>query len=426
MSSSAINSLGLAQDPYQAPSAQRNNPTQPTWISQQPGIIANNIMNWKGTGLGLSTFGNTSNADTGDSGSGGGSWGDGGTKPPTNNDNGTQTRITQLTQPGYNRNPAEDTELKNLIAQLEASQQDDSRLIDEAYNSSFDYLNKAEGALRADFPNFLQEAEGNFNVNSAQLKSQLDNANNQFGMQTDQATQRQREALSANRRLYSDLRTGYNQRFGGSTSAGQAASEIANVEQQRQMGKTNQTYAETARAIEVQKQNVQKEYDNGVLQLQQQKQSAINQANRDFQNKLLEIEKNRADINMNKAQARLGALQNLRNQIFQINVQNMQFQQQLQLQREAAQQELSNYQAKLGGATGAATSSFNSFLSDPSTTTNPQSDLQVQTGGNQAGSPMVGSIKRDENQGLFGQIGSGLKTSFDWLKGDGVPFIPGI
>lgn len=335
----------------------------------------------------------------------------------SNNYSGGSSRLDQLNAIGNDRNPDQQKEYDKLISDLKAGQQDDSRLIDEAYNSSFDYLNQAENQLRADQPTYIQEAEGNYNTNSALLGSQRDSAMGTLSGQETSATQRNLEAAAANRRLYSDLKMGYGQRFGGSSSAGQAASEIANVEQQRQQGKLQQSYGDTVRQIEGQKMEIQKSYDNGVMQLEQQKQQAINQVNRDFQNKLLEINKNRADINMNKAQARLGALQNLRNQIFQINVQNMQFKQTLEAQKQQAEQSLNSYGSTASSATSAGSDSLSSFVSG--TDVNPQrTDLQALQTYKYNPTQMTGQIskKEDPYSGLMGSITNKPKSSFDFLS----------
>ena len=250
------------------------------------------------------------------------------------------------------------------------SQEEINRQIDEAYNSSYDYLNQAESAVRADHPNVLSEAQKNYDVNAQLLGSSKTSGLNQLGEQGLQASQTNETAQAKARRLYNELRTGYQQRFGGASSAGQAATEISGVEQQRQQGQLNQQYAQTVRQIDLQKADIGQKYNDGILQLEQQKQVAINQANRDFQQKLLEIANNRAQIGAAKAQAKLQALQELRNQVFQINQQTVQFKQTLAAQVAQANGQLTQYAQQVLGATQAGKTAVTAY--NPNPTSNAQ------------------------------------------------------
>lgn len=280
------------------------------------------------------------------------------------------------------------------------SQDEINKAIDEAYSGSMDYLNQAEGALRSDLPNVLQEAQNAYNTNAKMLQDQKDKAFNTFGEQTNQAGQRYEDALAASRRLYNELRNGYTQRFGGASSAGQAAGEISAVEQQRQQGQNQRQYGDVIRQIDMQRQDVENNFNTGLLQLEQQKQAAINQANRDFQQKLLDINSKRAELGQNKAQARLAALQDLRNKVFQIQLQNQQFQQTLEAQRQQAHAQLGNYANQVSGALTNASNASTAF--NQSTTTNPQSNLQANSTSSTSASPYVGTIqpKKDDPFGL--------------------------
>jgi len=236
------------------------------------------------------------------------------------------------------------------------SQDDIMREIEGLYGGSNDYLNQAEGAIRADYPNAMAEAESIFNTNLSSLGNSKQSAFDSLTQQSNKATSAKENALAAGRRLFQEQQMGANQRFGGSSSAGQAFSEIQAREQARQFGETGRQHADITNQIETQRNNVEREFQTGKLQLEQQKQSAVSQATRDFQNKLLQISQNRAQIGEAKAQARLGALQELRNQVFSIEQQNTQFNQQLSMMREQANLQLQNFGQSASGATSQASS----------------------------------------------------------------------
>lgn len=311
-------------------------------------------------------------------------------------------------------NPSKQTDYNNYLASL--GQQQNS-LIDEAYGQSNQYLDQAEQALRADLPNALQAAQSNYDVNAQQLGDTRTSANENFNTQKGKATTSYENALADARRLYQEQQTGANQRFGGASSAGQAFSEIQSREQARQFGQTNRSYTDVLNQVETQRGQVEREYNTGLLQLQQQKQTAVDQANRDFQNKLLQISQNRAQLGQAKAEARLQALQQLRSEVFAISQQNTQFEQALAMQKQQAQQQLGAYSQSVLGATnqtGALTSAYNPQISAPysasaglGNTSTGQPQFQGQVGGN-------------KNQDIFGQIGGAVQGAatgaYDFLN----------
>lgn len=307
----------------------------------------------------------------------------------------------------------------NLKAQLENSLRDTNAEIENAYKSSYDYFNQAEGNLRSQLPGTLQSIEGNYGVNSKMLTDQNSANSATLNEQTNQAGISTEQQAAQIRRLYNELRMGYGQRFGGATSAGQAASEISNVEQQRQTGKLAQSYSDTVRQIGVQKMEIDQKFQNSMLQLQQQKQDAITQANQDFQNNMLKITQARAETDTAKSQARLSALMDYRNKIFTIEQQNQQFAQTLAAQKQAADLQLQQYQQTAGTGLNNATTAFNQYQQS---LTQPTSNLTVEglnQGFQSGGLTLSGYKTKDPYEGLAGPM-TQQKSSYDYLKQSGL------
>jgi hypothetical protein len=280
-------------------------------------------------------------------------------------------------QPGQN----------GYVAPVNTDMTEINRQIDDAYNPTMGYLSQAEGNLRNDFPTILSDINSQYGLGVDQATNAKGNALGAISSQQEMATQKNNDVMADARRLYDELRRGYGQRFGGASSAGQAATELGNLEQQRQQGKIGRDYTNTINQIEGQRVQVQQKYDESLKQLEVTKNTAVNEANRDFQNKLLQISQSRAETEQAKAQARLGALQDLRNKVFQINLQNMQFQQSLQAQKASADQYLSQYTAQLGQSVDQSANAVGSF--------NPSVSSSLQAGGGNmasSGSPYVGAI----------------------------------
>jgi hypothetical protein len=269
--------------------------------------------------------------------------------------------------------------------------------LNAVYDPSMNYLNQAESTARSGYADVLSQAESDYQALVSELSGNKQKNLTTIGENQITTSNVKEDALAAARRLYDQLRRGYQQRFGGATSAGQAASEISSAEQQRQMGGINRDYATTTRQIEQQKTQLETDFQTGMMKLQQGKQQALGQAQSDFQNKLLSISQNRAQVESAKAQARLTALQELRNQAYTINQQSVRFQQTLEAQRQASLLDLQNYTAKFnvaGGAAGTAATNFQPTVS---------SNLQVQNGNQQTTGPLTGSISK-KPEDLTGSI----------------------
>ncbi len=275
--------------------------------------------------------------------------------------------------------------------------------INAIYQPQAEYLNQQQQQLEGQLPSVLAQADADF----ALLQQEL-SGNRQKNLGTVQesqisATMRKEDVLAAARRLYDQLRRGYQQRFGGSTSAGQASSEIASAEQQRQMGLTERQYGDTTRQIEQQRQGIETDYQTGNMKLLQGKQQAIAKVQSDFQNQISTIQSNRAMLESAKAQAKLTALENLRNQVFAINQQATQFAQTLEAQRQASLLDVQNYTAKLnmyGQNAAGATGAFGS-----GTTTTPTSTLQATTPSSNWSSPYTGN-KGSQTVKQYDQFGN--------------------
>lgn len=294
--------------------------------------------------------------------------------------------------------------IAELKRQIEGGATQDQRLIDEAYGASSNYLNQAEQALRGDYPTILSEIDAQRAAAQRTATTGKESTLGTIGEQQTLANQRNQNVMSDARRLYDELRRGYQQRFGGASSAGQAATELGNLEQQRQAGKTQQEYGNTMRQIETARTEVEKKFQDQIYQLEQTTNQAKNEAQRDFQNKLLQISQSRAANEQAKAQARLSALQDLRNKVYKIDLQNLQFQQTLAQQKQQQSQQLSDYASTISGYGTQATNAVGDFTSLPGASSNLQTG---QTLGASTTNPYVGSVgKNDWLNGLGNLVGS--------------------
>lgn len=212
--------------------------------------------------------------------------------------------------------------------------------IDQSYGPSMNYLGQAEAQLRSDYPSYQAEIQKQAEANVAQATANKQKALTGVEKNVTAAKGRKEDALSQARRLYADLQRANVQRFGGASSAGQAVSELQGQEAQRQFGLVGRDFSTFMQDIEAQKSQIEMDAQANLMQLESQKQTAINNVNREFQNKLLEINSKRAELESNKAAQRIAALQDLKNKVFAINQQTLAFQQNLEQMKVQSQLQL--------------------------------------------------------------------------------------
>lgn len=218
--------------------------------------------------------------------------------------------------------------------------------VNQQYQPVFDYLNKQESMIKGQQPGIEQEINQAIGVNRQGLDVQRASGEQGLATAGDQAGQRKEDAFSAARRLFNELQRAGQQRFGGASSAGEAYSALADRELVRNQGDIQKGYEQAMQQIQVQKSNLDNTYSQALAQLDLQKTQLINQAQREFQNKLMEIERQRTELGGAKAaditNMNLQALQDLRNQIYQINLASAQSQAQLDAQAVKLNNELEN------------------------------------------------------------------------------------
>lgn len=278
------------------------------------------------------------------------------------------------------------------------SQDDINREIDAAFSSGLGYLDQTERQLREQQPGFEKQITDQYNLNVQDLTGQKQSAFDRFGVQEQQAQGRKEDAMSAARRLYQELQQGAQQRFGGASSAGVAAFELAGRESQRQFGNINKEFTGYAQELNNQRNEVERNFTVGIEKLRLETENRRLQAQQEFQSRLNEINRSRSDLYANKAQARLSALQDMRNKIFQIQLMDRQMENQLALQRQNSMAYINNFTSTTANSAGVVDQAYNQAVGNMST--NPQTSL---TYGNSAATNQpnqyigqINSRKRDE------------------------------
>jgi len=267
--------------------------------------------------------------------------------------------------------------------------------IDSAFNPIFDVLNKAEYNLRGQKPGLISEAQQQAEASRQLLSNQRQTANDQLGTQTRDTNQARQSAVARQRQILQELSQANQGRFGGATSAGRAASELQGREFQRGVAGIDQNAQNAIQQIALQKNQVERDYQQGLKQLEVNRQKAVNDINRKFQDRLLEIDKQRGETESAKASARLNAVQELRNAVFQINTQKAQFEADLQLQAQQNHQYLDDTASQIQNYLATSQSSV-----DQLSNYSPNAIPAVQSSNQQDTSQYIGQISKDKKDKL--------------------------
>lgn len=285
-------------------------------------------------------------------------------------------------------------------------EQDINSQIDATYAPTMDYLNQNVNYVGQAKTAAEQQAAADLAANQGILGTNKEQTLGQLSTQARGVQTQKEDALAQARRLFSELQRGNIQRFGGATSAGQAASEIQGAEAQRQFGQTGRQANEAFQKIEQAKAEVETQYKTGLLQLQQSHQAGLAKIQNDFTNAIMQINNQRAATEQQKGQAKLAALQNLRQEALQLQSQATQFQQQLDLMREQANLNIQQYAKTTGAAGTTGASAMNTFGTQAQQTPS-YSQVQGAVGQN-VGNQYVGSIKKPEEWQYQGAIGKAV------------------
>jgi hypothetical protein len=223
--------------------------------------------------------------------------------------------------------------------------------VDRTFNSIIDILGRNEAYLGESRAAADRQAQADFEANRALLGNQKSQSIRTLGEQREQGITKREDALAQARRLYQQAQMGARQRFGGMSGAAGATSEILGEELMRQQGGTTQQYAQFEREIANAERKVNEDYDAGFMALNQSFQQAKAKVQQDFTSAIMQINNMRAATEQERGAARLNALQNVRNQINALNMQQMTFNQQIEAMRQQNLMNIDAYKQTSGGLT---------------------------------------------------------------------------
>jgi hypothetical protein len=273
--------------------------------------------------------------------------------------------------------------------------------LENIYNQALNYSNQQKGFAEQSRAGNVADIENQFGVSKGTLDTSKGQTLETLGQSEISSRQQQEQSLDSIRRLYNEMMMGYQQRFGGASSAGEAAKALAGQEMQRQMGTTRQSTSNALRQIETQKVQVEENYKNSLLDLENKKNTAINEANRNFQSAILSIDNDIKTAANEKSLAKMNLLKEYKTDLFNIKQQEAAWKANLETMKAQADLQTESALKQLQASASAGSSALDTLKTQA--TTNPTSGLGVgSTALSQAA--LQGQISKDDLQNYLGQI----------------------
>ena len=219
--------------------------------------------------------------------------------------------------------------------------------LDNIFNPVFSALQGQEETLRQNYAPVEGQITAQGELSKQTVGGQYETGAKQLTQEETGLGTRREDALTSATRLYNELQRGGQQRFGGASSAGEAFQTLTATEQQRRQGTIQGLYETGMQKVTDLKASLKQKYDLAVQEITLQTQQYIADAQTQFRDALQSIKSAVSMAQSDKATASMNALQDLRNRIYTINAQNLQFAQQLALNNEINLKTVDDYTAKI-------------------------------------------------------------------------------
>lgn len=249
--------------------------------------------------------------------------------------------------PGYANNVSNTSNTNNTQSSGPSEQDILNSELDSIFSPVMSALSGQENTLNQNYAPVEGQIRAEGALSEQSLQNQYSEGSGQLQQEQAGVGERKEDALTSATRLYNELQRGGQQRFGGASSAGEAYQTLTATEQQRRQGTIQDAYETASQQITQYKVNLKNKFDTAVAEVKLQIQSAIQDAQSQFRDALQQIQSAKAQAESDKATASMNLLQDLRNKVYTINMQGLQYTQQLALNQQATQAQVKQYEDKV-------------------------------------------------------------------------------
>lgn len=222
------------------------------------------------------------------------------------------------------------------------------RIIDEAYNSAVSALDQFQSTLQPGFEQTRSELLGEQQTKTARAREEERRGVGELTQQGQEETGKAESAIAKSRREATEMMQGLAARFGGSTGTGMFGGEILGRQALENISGNRQALQYVMGKITAAQENIKRETDLYVNNLDQQTQDLIGQARQQLNQSLADIAGRRSELESAKAQMRLDALGQYQDTLNAVNQRNTQLKQSIYLKAQDAAQRLASMSSGFG------------------------------------------------------------------------------
>ena len=218
--------------------------------------------------------------------------------------------------------------------------------MDAMYSGAFNALNQQEATLQPEYQTQLTGIENTYGQQKAGAEATQSQKLGEYGQQRTTEQGRTKSAIAEARRLAAESMQGIQSKFGGSTSAGGAYSEILGSQASRNIATNQAALQQTLSQIGQDESNVRLQTTNYLNELEQNTNLAKEKARNWLQQSLAQIATARGTLESEKANKRVEYLNQYNQTLQSINEQNTKFKQDVYLKQMDAQSKLDAIKAQ--------------------------------------------------------------------------------
>ena len=266
----------------------------------------------------------------------------GGRQPSTPADSELTQLLKIAATPG-GLNPSQKTRLGELLGLSQAQQQPQGisdEELNQIYSPAFAAIERQGKALEAQQPGEQQAIEGNYARGIEGVTGQQAEAQTQLANRTTASQTTQESALANARQLYNELSQRYGAMFGGRSSAGPFAQELLGRETTKRFGEIGTASEQDRQGIADETARLGRWVDTQKNEWGRKKDEALRQLQVAFTQQLGQINAQRGQLESQKARERSTALQNVRDRQAAVDQADRDFQQKLALFQAEKQSQL--------------------------------------------------------------------------------------
>ncbi len=248
------------------------------------------------------------------------------------------------------------------------------------YAPAFGAIDQYQNTLQPQYETNIKEIDTNAAQKTAGAQEQQAEKLGAYGLQRTNETARTKSAVAESRRLAAEMMQGIQARFGGTTNAGGAYSEILGSQATRNIA-TNQSALQYVMAqIGQEETNVRNQTTQYINDLEQQTALDKEKARNTLQAALANVANMRGQLESEKASQKISLLKDYNNTLAQIDAANTSYKQQLYNNWQTQQYQLDQLKAKAVNQHATNITAFNPTLgSNTGSTTTPAPTTNIRT-----------------------------------------------